>query len=101
MEYFRNFEQDAKGFAAYARTPPTMPMLSGEKASGQFLIDQGKLVDTSVAGVVSKGAGHWLMEAAPTQAIPKLVDFLTQWRRVSDPAFTPGASPRSGRRPSR
>ncbi len=39
MEYFRAFEQDAKEFAEFAKTPLTIPMmvLSGEKASGQFL----------------------------------------------------------------
>ncbi len=80
MEYFRNFEQDAKDFAAFAKTPLTMPMLvlAGEKASGEFLINQGRLVDTDVEGVLIKGAGHWLMEEAPEQVIPKLVDFLTR-----------------------
>jgi pimeloyl-ACP methyl ester carboxylesterase len=80
MEYFRAFEQDAKEFAVFAKTPLTMPMLvlAGEKASGEFLINQGKLVDSNVEGVVIKGAGHWLMEEAPEQVIPKLVDFLTR-----------------------
>jgi hypothetical protein len=45
FEYFRNFDQDAKDFAGFAKTPLTMPMLvlAGEKASGNFLITQGKL----------------------------------------------------------
>lgn len=78
MEWFKAFEQDSKDFAGYAKTPLTMPMLvlAGEKASGQFLIDQGKLVDTNVEGVIVKGSGHWLMEEAPDQVIPKLVEFL-------------------------
>ncbi|WP_442920568.1 alpha/beta fold hydrolase [Massilia sp. S19_KUP03_FR1] len=80
MEYFRNFEQDAQQFALFASTPLPMPMLvlSGEKAGGEFLITQGRLVATSVEGVVVKGSGHWLMEEAPGIVIPKLVDFLTQ-----------------------
>lgn len=80
MEWFRNFEQDSKDFAEFAKTPLTMPMLvlSGEKAGGQFLIDQGKLVDTDVEGIVVKGSGHWLMEEAPDQVIPKLVEFLNK-----------------------
>ena len=43
-----------------------MPMLvlTGEKASGEFLIEQARLVDTNVNGVVIKGKGHWLMEEA-------------------------------------
>ena len=55
-----------------------MPMLvlSGEKAGGQFLIDQAKMVDTNVTGVIVKGSGHWLMEEAPGQVIPQLVAFL-------------------------
>lgn len=78
FEYFRNFEQDAKDFAGFARTPLHMPMLvlSGEKAGGQFLIDQGRMVDTNVEGVIIKGSGHWLMEEAPGQTIPALVGFL-------------------------
>ncbi len=78
FEYFRNFEQDAKDFAGFAQTPLHMPMLvlSGEKAGGQFLIDQGRMVDTNVEGVIIKGSGHWLMEEAPGQTIPALVGFL-------------------------
>lgn len=78
FEYFKAFEQDAKDFADLGKTPLTMPMLvlSGEKASGQFLIDQGKLVAKDVQGVIIPGSGHWLMEEAPDQVIPKLVQFL-------------------------
>jgi pimeloyl-ACP methyl ester carboxylesterase len=80
METFRAFEQDAKDFAQFAKTPLTMPMLvlSGEKAGGQFLIDQGKLVNSNVEGVVVAGSGHWLMEEAPGEVIPKLVEFLNR-----------------------
>ena len=53
-----------------------MLVLTGEKASGEFLIQQGRLVATNVEGVVIRGSGHWLMEEAPEQVIPKLVDFL-------------------------
>ncbi|HEX7802622.1 MAG TPA: alpha/beta hydrolase [Pseudoxanthomonas sp.] len=78
FEFFRNFEQDAKDFAGFAQTKLQMPMLvlSGEKAGGQFLIDQGRLVDANVEGVIIKGSGHWLMEEAPEQTIPALVAFL-------------------------
>jgi pimeloyl-ACP methyl ester carboxylesterase len=80
FEVFHAFEQDAKDFSAFEKTPLTMPMLvlSGEKAGGQFLIDQGKLVDTDVQGVIVKGAGHWLMEEAPDQVMPELVTFLNK-----------------------
>jgi hypothetical protein len=42
FEYFKNFEQDAKDFAALSTTKLKMPflVLTGEKASGTFLIDQ-------------------------------------------------------------
>ena len=55
-----------------------MPMLvlSGEKAGGQFLIDQGRLVDTNVEGVVVAGSGHWLMEEAPVPTMAALVRFM-------------------------
>jgi pimeloyl-ACP methyl ester carboxylesterase len=80
FEVFRAFEQDAKDFAKLAETKLPMPMLvlTGEKASGEFLIQQGRLVAEKVEGVVVKGAGHWLMEEAPGQVIPKLVEFLTR-----------------------
>ncbi|MFT3811314.1 MAG: alpha/beta hydrolase [Micropepsaceae bacterium] len=80
MQVFKAFEQDAQDFAALAETRLTMPMLvlSGEKAGGQFLIDQGKMVDSDVEGVIVTGSGHWLMEEAPGQVIPKLVEFLNK-----------------------
>lgn len=80
FEYFRAFEQDARDFAAFAKKKLTMPMLvlTGEKASGEFLIQQGRLVAKEVEGVVVRGSGHWLMEEAPDQIIPKLVEFLTR-----------------------
>jgi len=78
FEVFRSFEQDAKDFADFARTKLTTPMLvlTGEKASGEFLIEQARLVDTNVDGVVIKGKGHWLMEEAPQEVIPRLVAFI-------------------------
>ncbi|MFL5040412.1 MAG: alpha/beta fold hydrolase [Xanthobacteraceae bacterium] len=80
FEVFRNFEQDAKDFADLAKTKLTMPMLvlSGEKAGGQFLIDQSRMVDDNVEGVIVKDTGHWLVDEAPDQVMPKLVDFLTR-----------------------
>jgi len=78
FEVFRAFVQDAKDFAELARTKLKMPMLvlTGEKASGEFLIEQGRLVADNVEGVVVKGSGHWLMDEARDQVVPKLVDFL-------------------------
>jgi pimeloyl-ACP methyl ester carboxylesterase len=78
FEYFRAFEQDAAEFAAFGKKPHTMPMLvlSGEKAGGEFLIQQGRMVAKNVEGVIVRGSGHWLMEEAPGQTIPALVKFL-------------------------
>jgi pimeloyl-ACP methyl ester carboxylesterase len=80
FEVFRAFEQDAKDFSGFARTKLAMPMLvlAGEKASGDFLITQGRLVADNVEGVVIKGSGHWLIDEAPDQVIPRLVDFFTR-----------------------
>jgi hypothetical protein len=35
-------------------------------------------VDTDVEGVVVKAAGHWLIDEAQDQVIPKLVEFLAR-----------------------
>jgi len=80
FEYFHTFEQDANDFARFAQTPLLMPMLvlTGEKASGEFLIEQGHLVATNVEGVVVRNSGHWLMEEAPNQVIPNLLEFLNR-----------------------
>ena len=66
FEIFRAFERDAQDFARFARTPLPMPMLvlTGQKASGDFLIEQVRLVATTVEGVVVRNSGHWLMEGA-------------------------------------
>jgi pimeloyl-ACP methyl ester carboxylesterase len=78
FEYFKAFEQDARDFAAFAATKLSMPflVLTGEKASGTFLIDQARLVATNVSGTVVKGAGHWLMEEATGQVVPAIVAFV-------------------------
>jgi pimeloyl-ACP methyl ester carboxylesterase len=80
FEVFRAFEKDAKDFAEFAQTKLTMPtlVLTGEKASGNFLIEQARLVDSNVDGVVIKGSGHWLMDEAPKQVIPQLVAFINK-----------------------
>lgn len=78
FEVFKAFERDAEDFAWFAGTKLRMPMLvlSGEKASGQFLIEQARLVADNVEGVLVRGAGHWVIDEAPEQVIPRLVRFL-------------------------
>lgn len=78
MQYFSEFPRDAIDNAALAANQLPMPTLvmTGEKASGDFLIEQTRLVATNVTGVVVTGAGHWLTEEAPDQVIPRLAAFL-------------------------
>jgi len=78
FEYFKAFEHDAKDFAAFSARKLNMPflVLTGEKASGTFLIDQAKQVASNVQGTVVEGAGHWLMEEAPQIVIPAIAGFI-------------------------
>jgi pimeloyl-ACP methyl ester carboxylesterase len=80
MEVFRNFDQDAKDNAVFAKARLRMPMLvlGGEKSGGDFLITQGKMVADNVEGVLIVGSGHWLVDEAPGQVIPKLVEFFNR-----------------------
>lgn len=80
FEWFKAFEQDAKDFAELSRTKLTMPMLviAGEKASGSFLVEQGRMVDTNVEGVVVPGSGHWLMEEATDRTMAEITRFVNR-----------------------
>jgi len=86
FETFHAFEQDAKDFEGFSATKLTMPMLvlTGEKASGNGLIDQARLVDSNLRGVVVPNSGHWLMEEAPDKVIPELVAFLNEKTAIGD-----------------
>jgi len=77
MEVFRAFDQDAKDNAEFAKTKLAMPMLvlGGEKSGGDFLISQGRMVANNVDGVIITGSGHWLIDEAPNQVIPRLIAF--------------------------
>jgi pimeloyl-ACP methyl ester carboxylesterase len=78
FEYFRAFERDAEEFAQLGLTHLAMPVLviSGETSGGTFLVDQVRLVADDVRGQVVEGSGHWLMEEAPAQVMPSIVEFL-------------------------
>jgi len=78
FEYFKAFSQDASDFEQFSKTKLSMPVLvlTGEKASGNFLIEQARLVATDVKGVVIEGSGHWLMEEALQTVIPAIIDFI-------------------------
>ena len=76
--YFVSFQQAAQDFSVLSQTKLTMPVLSigGEKANGDVLAYQMKLVATDVTFVVLKDTGHWVMEERPQETMDALVKFL-------------------------
>jgi pimeloyl-ACP methyl ester carboxylesterase len=76
--YFVSFQQAATDFAQFARTKLTMPVLSigGEKANGEALAKQVKLVAVNASSVILPNTGHWVMEENPSGAIGALTRFL-------------------------
>jgi pimeloyl-ACP methyl ester carboxylesterase len=80
FEVFKAFERDAADFKTFSQTKLKMPVLvlTGEKASGEFLIEQARLVADNVNGVVVKGSGHWLIDEARVEVVKSLVSFLAR-----------------------
>jgi pimeloyl-ACP methyl ester carboxylesterase len=76
--YFVSFQQAAKDFAQLSQTKLTMPVLviGGEKALGDVLGQQTKLVGSDVTVIVLKDAGHWLLEERPKETTDALLKFL-------------------------
>ncbi len=76
--YFVSFQQAAKDFAQLSQTKLTMPVLviGGEKANGDVLARQMKLVATNVTVVILKNTGHWVLEERPKETFEALVNFL-------------------------
>jgi pimeloyl-ACP methyl ester carboxylesterase len=76
--YFVSFLQAANDFAQLSRIKLTMPVLTigGEKANGEVLGKQAKLVATDVTVIVLKNAGHWIMEEHPQETTEALKKFL-------------------------
>jgi pimeloyl-ACP methyl ester carboxylesterase len=76
--YFVSFQKAAEDFARLAQTKLTMPVLSigGDKANGQVLGDQAKLVATDATVVVLKDTGHWLLEENRKETSDALLKFL-------------------------
>ena len=74
-----SFQQAATDFARLSQTKLTMPVLSigGEKANGDALGKQVKLVAMNASSVVLPNTGHWLMEERPQETIDTLVRFLS------------------------
>ena len=61
--------------SAKTKLPMPMLVLGGQKSGGDFLISQARLVADNVDGVIITGSGHWLIDEAPGQVIPRLVAF--------------------------
>src|SRR3984893_10402455 len=76
--YFVSFQQAATDFAALSRTKLTMPVLAmgGEKANGDALGKQVKLVATNVETLVLPNTAHWVMEERPRETMDALRRFL-------------------------
>jgi pimeloyl-ACP methyl ester carboxylesterase len=76
--YFASFPQTAKDLAELGKHRLTFPVLviAGEKAAGDGLGRQLKLVATNVSVVVLKDTGHWLMEERPAETVAALESFL-------------------------
>jgi pimeloyl-ACP methyl ester carboxylesterase len=77
--YFVSFQQAATDFAAFSRTKLSMPVLSigGERANGDALAKQVKLVASNATTVTLPNTGHWVMEERPHETSEALVHFLT------------------------
>ena len=76
--YFQSFPQTAKDFAEMSKTPLPMPVLSigGERANGELLGRQVKLVAPRATSIVVPGSGHWLLEEKQKETIEALKTFL-------------------------
>ena len=76
--YFVSFQQAARDFEELSRNKLTMPVLAigGEKANGEVLGKQMKIVATDATMVVLKNTGHWVLEENPTETTDALMKFL-------------------------
>jgi len=76
--YFVSFQQAARDFAQLSQTKLTMPVLAigGQKANGQVLGEQMKIVATNATIIVLKNTGHWVLEENPKETTDALMKFL-------------------------
>jgi pimeloyl-ACP methyl ester carboxylesterase len=76
--YFISLQRTAKDFARLSQTKLTIPVLviGGDKASGQVLAEQGKVIATDLTVVILKDTGHWLVEERPAETTDALKKFL-------------------------
>jgi pimeloyl-ACP methyl ester carboxylesterase len=76
--YFASFPQTAKDFAQLSHSKLAVPVLviGGDKALGEVLGRQAKLVASDVTVVVLESTGHWVVEEQPQKTTAALVHFL-------------------------
>jgi pimeloyl-ACP methyl ester carboxylesterase len=76
--YFVSFQQAAKDFAELSKTKLTMPLLTvgGDKANGQALGEQAKLVASDYKVIVLQNTGHWILEESSKETTEALLMFL-------------------------
>lgn len=81
-KYFSSWPRTAAEFAEMGRTKLTMPLLiiGGEKANGNLLSFQGRIVGSDVTTVILPATGHWLMEERPRETMELLDTFLAKGR---------------------
>ena len=86
FEVFRAFDQDAKDFAALRQDQAENADAGADRREGVRRISDpaGPLVADNVEGVVVKGSGHWLMDEARDQVVPKLVGFFSRCRSTRE-----------------
>jgi len=100
--YFVSFQQAAKDFAQFSKTKLTMPVLSigGDKANGDALAQQVKLIASNASSVTLANTGHWVMEESPQATGDALTRFFgaapvstkSSQTSVTQPASTAGSS---------
>jgi len=78
--YFASFLKTADEFARFGATRLPMPVTSigGEKANGEALGAQMKLISANPTVVIIKGAGHWIMEEKPKETMAAVIQALEQ-----------------------
>lgn len=79
FEYFKAFnKEDAEDNRKFAATKLPMPVLviAGDKAMGDALEIQAKIVSDNVTAMKFADTGHWLMEERPAETMAALKKFL-------------------------
>jgi len=76
--YFVSFGQAAKDFAQLSQVTLPMPVMAigGEKANGELLGQQTRIVASDTTVVVLTNTGHWVLEENPKGTTHALMSFL-------------------------